>query len=252
MTMKSMQRIASLADRGVVSLAAASIVFGLIAFPAQSLAAVSCAAASQTADSDGDGFTDAQECAGTALGTLGFMFPGKNSGLARAQRLDPDSKDLFVVYVPVLLGSYLKGQSQGGAATAIPDPFGTVQAYGKSFVGLSALGVTVHTLNSTQLDPFGSRLLNATQRAIVVFEDLDNTADTLGFCPYGTPNRVDGGVCTIYTQRIWDFIVEDTCTDPITRQALSVVTGTGAASSLADMFVGYTIGTILHEVGHTL
>src|SRR5215475_11766676 len=98
-------------------LAALIVALGLGGHPIEGWAAVDCAnIRDPLTDSDNDGFTDAQECSGiTTIG--GATFPRCVAGLARDQCVDPDSKDLFVIFAPASSGSLL---------TALPNPFRNV------------------------------------------------------------------------------------------------------------------------------
>ena len=185
-----------------------------------------------TQDSDGDGFLDVQECADITIGGQSFT-------------PSPTRKDLFVVYVPAASGSLLTAATADGTPqpTAIDNPFASVTFYGIPFNGFNALGVTIHKLSSSQLDPFGPRDVVPGTKAIAVIEDLDASDVVLGYCQYGTP--ASSGVCTIYTRRILDYI-NSTCA------GRTVVTPSGATSSVAEAFKAYTVQTILHEIGHTV
>lgn len=232
---------------------------GLAALPSAAWGAVDCKVVTSgespdvTTDSDGDGFTDYQECKGILLagGAEVQSCVAPDTTLERSSCLHPDSKDLFVIYAPASTGSLLVGADP---RMEILEPFKVLPTnYGITFNGLASLGVTIHqvspgqvspdrTVTSLQTDP-PSPLLS-TQKAVRISENLDNTGSTLGYCQYGTPNGLDG--CTVYTRRIIDFIIS-TCA------GLAIVLPDGRTPSDAEsVFKAYAAHTILHEVGHTL
>lgn len=254
--MPSTERVIASLTRRLLALAALLLVSGLTA---NSAAAVDCNAVLNAqvpdfaSDSDKDGFTDYQECSGITL-AFGPLVPScvVASGSPPPERstcMHPDSLDLFVIYAPAAQGSLLVG---GDPRTEIREPFKTVSAYGLTFLGLGALGVTIHqvspqevnedrTVTALQLEP-PNPLLSA-QKAVKVTEDLDTSGATLGYCQYGTPNGLGG--CAIFTQRIMNFI-NSTCV------GLNIVQSDGTVSDAQSVFKAYTTHTILHEVGHTI
>jgi hypothetical protein len=180
-------------------------------------AAVNCSSPSTTADADSDGFTDAQECNGITLLGDGSNFPGKNSGLTRADRLDPDTKDLFVILVPAVSGSMFP--------TSPLEYVVAPQAQG-------GLGITAHLINANQAS--STRNVTSTQKAVKVAENLDDTSGniTLGMASCGTPNGLD--LATIFTKRIFNHV--------------NTVSGS-PNPSLVEIYIKHTIA---HEVGHML
>lgn len=238
------------------ALAVAILALGL-ATPAA--AAVDCAVVTSTAslnltsDSDGDGFTDFQECTGITLAggaLVGSCITADGQQPERSTCLHPDTKDLFVIYATAGTGSLLRG---GDQRTEIREPFKPFSAYGVTFAGLSALGVTIHQVETTDVgaDRTVTDLptevpnpLLSPQKAVRITEDLDTTGSTLGYCQYGTPNGL--GSCAIYTQRILNFI-NSSCA------GLQIVLADGRTPSDAySAFRAYAAHTILHEAGHTL
>ncbi len=184
----------------------------LLLIQAPAMAAVDCNNPSTEADADLDGFTDAQECIGITLYN-GSLFLGKDSGVNRADRLDPDTKDLFVILVyasptkiPANPLEYVSApQSQGG------------------------LGIALHVIVPEQADT--NRLVTSTQKAVRVTESLDDSTTTpLGVTSCGTPNGLD--LATVYTQRIINHV---TSVNP------------SASQTLKDTYIKHTIA---HEVGH--
>lgn len=239
--------------RRMVMLAVAGLALAVLGGPAW--AQVTCPTTS-TNDFDGDGFTDAEECAG--ITTVGTVTPGPDGtasvvigqrffprcvqGMDRLSCVDPNSKDLFVVLLPVAEGSLMSGTGP----TAITDPFANQTVYGLAFTGLSGVGVTGHAVTSIEV-PILSRQVTAgsDQKAIVMAEDLDDTdLNTLAWCPYGKPNSASQ-VCIVYTRRIVKTI-EDIC------GTMPIVTAGGVGSDATAVFRAYTIETILHEIGHSI
>jgi hypothetical protein len=215
--------------------------------PNHSWAAVNCPAviaagatsALGSADSDGDGLTDFQECSGIVTQgaqplAVPTCVPGDIILLAATDRntcLDPDSKDLFVIYKPAATGSLLG---------AVPRPFdnATFQLSNGAvtFTGLSALGVTVHQITEAQAGT--DRSVTSTQKAIKVTESLDPNGTITGNCQWGTPGGLDG--CVVFTQRTLSFI-NSTC-DSVRD----------ATTNRQTVFNAYATFIILHETGHTL
>lgn len=225
----------------VALIAAGALVVALIlaVFPNQAGAAVDCtavlAAGETGVDSDNDGFTDFQECSGiTTAGTTPttFLLCAPNPP-DRTQCVDPNSKDLFVIYAPVASGSLLP---------AGLNPFGVVTAYGVTFNGLSALGITVHVLTPGQAATDRTVTSVSTEKAVRAAESLDTNGTILGNCQWGMPGGLDG--CVIYTQRIMNFITS-TCA------GLAIVTPAGAASDANQVALAYAVHTFLHETGHS-
>jgi hypothetical protein len=205
------------------------VAVGLLVLPTEARALVTCPAANPAADSDGDGFTDGQECAGLTLpqgialldGTT--TIPTCTPGAVRSRCVDPNGKDLFVIVAPAAAGSLLPPV----------DLFGNVTLNGVTFTGLADLGITVHQITSTV-----GRAITPTQNAVRIAESLDTSDTVLGICNWGTPNELDG--CVVYTQRIKSFI------DSICNSAGDTTTNRTAVLS------AYVVHTVLHETGHTL
>lgn len=225
--------------------AALAAAFVLSAIPVQAWAAVDCATVLAApdpgltgADADNDGFTDFQECGGITLANK-TPFPSCVASTGnptppsdRRLCLHPDTKDLFAIYAPA-------------AASLLPagyKPFDPGIVYGVTFTGFEQLFVTVHQITPAQAFPDRSVTSASPQKAVKVAESLDTSGTILGYCQWGTPLGLDG--CTIYTQRILNF-VSSTC------GTLPVVTGGGAASTLDQVFLAYAKHAFLHEVGHS-
>ena len=165
----------------------------LAVMPGRAWAAVDCvallAAGETGVDTDNDGFTDFQECSGITLAD-GTVVPPCATGSNRATCLDPNTKDLFVIYAPAASGSLLP---------AGLNPYGPVTAYGVNFTGLAALGLTAHMISPAQAAADRTVTSGSTQKAIRTSESLDTNGTILGNCQWGTPGGLDG--CVIYTQR---------------------------------------------------
>ena len=211
---------------GLVALA---VVIGAASMPDDAWA-VDCANPGQ-GDSDGDGFTDAQECAGISLdlGTSRMRIERCGQQLPGAECVDPDRKDVFVIYRPAATGSLLGG---------LPKPFGDNTFLGIAFTGLSALGITVHQLDPTQAGSDRRVTSGSPQKAVRISESLADGTDPLGYCQFGTPQGLD--VCAVYTKRAKAFI-DSKCN--------------GAGDTVTDrnqVFLAYATYIILHETGHSL
>src|SRR5712691_11029207 len=229
--MKNRQRAGS---RGLMALAAAVALVAAFAVwaasPTQAWGAVTCPLIETGVDSDGDGFTDFQECNGIFLAD-GSFFP--SCVLHAPPCLDPNTKDLFVIYAPAASGSLLP----------VPfNPFGPYTAYGVTFNGLTALQITVHQIGPAQANADRTVTSVSPQKAVRVAESIDTNGTILGNCQWGTPGGLDG--CVIYTQRIMNFITSTCGTN-------AIVTSSGVASNANDVFLAYAVHTFLHETGHT-
>lgn len=181
--------------------------------PAQ--AAVDCATvtSSSTTDTDKDGFTDYQECNGITLAD-GTSFPGKSSQAAITVRLDPDTRDLFVILVPATPSSF---------------PANPLEFVSKP-VSQGGLGLNVHVITPAQAP---NRVVSpSTQKAVRVTESLDvSNPNLLGISSPGTPNGLD--LATVYTQRI--------------KNSFTSILGTTPSQDLIDLYIKHTIA---HEIGH--
>lgn len=174
-------------------------------------------------DSDNDGISDAQENAGITLAG-GTRIEGTNSGLPRADRLDKNCKDLFVILeqaapskFPVNPLEYVsKPRSQGGL--------------GEEAGQCSSAGITFHVIPGTQTQ--GDRFLNSltAQKAVRITESLDTSdPQVLGSSTCGTPDQDRG---TVFTQRIENHVRN---------------VNPAAPQSLIDTYIKHTI---VHELAH--
>lgn len=224
----------------LIALAALVVALGLGVHPTPGWAVVNCttvlAIAETGVDSDNDGFTDLQECTGIATaGASSITFPwcGSSALLSRDQCVDPDSKDLFVIYAPATSGSLLPVDfAPFGSVTACPTASSCI-----TFSGLSALGVTVHQLTTAQAALNRTVSSVSAQKAVRVAESLDD-GTILGNCQFGTPLDLDG--CVVYTQRAKNFI--DTTCD-------------SAGDTTTDrnqVFLAYVTYLSIHETGHSV
>jgi hypothetical protein len=191
--------------------------------------AVDCTAPT-TADFDMDGFTDSEECAGLALFDS-TAFPGAlQMAVPREERLDPNSKDLFVIWAP-----------------ATPS---NIPVFPLEFISASnaagGLGLATHVITPAQAQ--STRYINATQKAIRITENLEpGTSDTLGVANYGTPNDLD--FATIYTQRIKEH-VNSVCSQAASNSDCKDIDGvTIGAEALSNKYIKHTIA---HEMGHLM
>ncbi len=194
-------------------------------------------------DTDKDGFSDYDECYGITLmdqqtascicgsvgccGTVNPVIPN------RAIRLDPNTKDLFVILV--------RATELGGTHTYIPQPIPADYLSNLSnSLTQGGLVVSPHVIKSTQATP--DRVLNSTppqtQKAVRVTEILDTSQTGL----YGqsdgttTPNGSDNS--RVYTETINQLIT-------------SVYAGahTQPPAGLLDTYIRHTI---VHEIAHSL
>jgi len=208
----------------------------LVVVPSRAWAAVDCSvvlAAGETGlDTDNDGFTDFQECSGITLAD-GTLVPPCSANSVRATCLDPNTRDLFIIYAPAASGSLLPAGF---------NPYNPVQVYGVSFTGLAALSLTAHQITPAQAAADRTVTSVSTEKAVRTSESLDTNGTILGNCQWGTPGGLDG--CVIYTQRIMSFITSTCGTNPI-------YTPGGVPSDINSVFLAYAVHTFLHETGHT-
>ena len=227
----------------------AALVLSVI--PNQAWAAVDCTsflASNPTdpgTDFDNDGFTNFQECTRITLADASDVLScvasptNPNPPAVRTACLDPNTKDLFIIYAPFV---QVPPDTRTSLLPVPFNPFGPVTAYGVTFNGLTALGVTVHQITPAQAG--ADRAVTTGQKAVRVAESLDANGTVLGYCQWGTPNGLDG--CTIYTQRIKNFITSTCGTNAIFR-----ANGDPEPGGVDAVFLAYTIHTFLHETGHT-
>jgi len=208
---------------------------------------------SNTTDTDGDGFTDYQECNGITLFT-GNPFLGYNSkGInPRSQYLDPNSKDLFVILVrsddPGGLGggpTKITKKTDNATDVAYWFPYVSNAANQTNQTTGFGLGIAVHLIYPTTTAPApADRTVCPTcalptgqsvkQKMIKVTESLDQTADNvIGYTSLcGTPDGPD--LTTVYTQKIYNL--------------LRSIQGTVQPATL-ELYIKHTIA---HEIGHTV
>jgi len=218
--------------RGRLSLTLGVLVLAVVMFLIQTPThgAVTCPTLS-TGDSDGDGFTDQQECEGLTLMNQ-TLFPGRQSGLPRANRLDPDTKDLFVILVPASTSKFPENPLE----------------YVSRVLAEGGLAITLHTINDNQatLDRFVSS--SSQQKAIKIVES-SNTSNllVLGQAPVGAPNSFNDTFdeATIFTENIITNIAQK-CGNRV--NTLNCADTTGAYGQLLiDKYIKHTIA---HETGH--
>ena len=184
-----------------------------------------------TADSDGDGFTDAQECAGITLdlGTgVPVIFPPCIPGLSRASCVDPNSKDLFVIAVR-------------GTPSLIPtDPYKFVSIPQSA----GGLGITVHEITEAQAASDRRLTSMSFQKAAKHRESLDTSDVVLGSSNQGM--ALD--FATTFTQRISNLVnsvcvAGTTCVD-----SNSATNGINTAPLVIQHYIRHDIA---HELGHS-
>jgi hypothetical protein len=179
-------------------------------------------------DSDNDGISNALEDSGITL-YGGTSIPGTSSGLPRAERLDKNCKDLFVILAQATpsklpanpldaLEFVRKPRSQGGL--------------GEEAGQCTSTGITFHVIPQAQTQ--GDRFLNSNtaQKAVRITESLDiSNPEVLGSSTCGIPDQDMG---TVYTKRIENHVnsVYGVATPP---------------SGLIDTYIKHTIA---HEFAH--
>jgi hypothetical protein len=240
--MKKGEGIKSWTYAVLIMISALALAVVLIQTPVH--AAVNCSTVSSTSttDSDLDGFTDYQECNGITLGD-GSSFAGKNSinpatssAYDRANRLDPDTKDVFVILVP----------ATGGYFQSLTNPL----QYISNPTSAGGLGITVHQIGTNQVLSGTLRNVTSTQEAVRVTESLDTSStNPLGFSNCGTPDGLD--FSTVYTQRIINFI-KSVCGSNFAAGNTNCADNSVPPLTGTALLNKYIMHTIDHEVGHVL
>jgi hypothetical protein len=258
-------QIAILTTRRALGLLAATMLaatFGLLPGYAAAATAgpVNCLTATTATDADNDGFSDADECRGiTTLGTVPTVFPNCQTANVdgtlpdRSVCMDPNSKDVFIIYRPATTGSLLANlvnpylpisypctRSDGTSWCGNGSPAATTgNPAATTFSGLSSLGLNVHQVTSVQVGSDRTVSLVSREKAVRVSESLDvSNADILGNCQWGLPGGLDG--CAIYTQRAMNFI-NNKCN--------------AAGDQVTDrnqVFIAYATFLFIHEAGHSM
>lgn len=192
-------------------------------------------------DVDADGFCDAQELIGVTLhddATTTFL---PCSGGPRAECVDLNSPDLFVIRfrdATCIASPDLPEciQTDGSASSSITDP-----------PELGGLGIAVHEILPSQVPVSGedSRRvsLESVQKAIRVSESRVTGAPQLGECQYGTPNGPDG--CTVFIQTTVDGVTELCAGSSICKLS----TGVEGVDAIIRASVNHTF---IHEILHSM
>jgi hypothetical protein len=239
---------------GVAARAAAAgfaVASVLAFFPADAPAQDVCSGvtAGDPQDTDFDGLTDYQECQGISGADTGIAFAGGISfggatslprcttGTLRANCLDPNSKDFFVVFRRA--GTEPCTTSTQLSCTWIPT---NPDLFVSRALSAGGLGITVHAL-SEGAGIAGDRLVLAIgsgPRYLIVTESLAAATaddDDLGVGNVGTPGD-PFAFATIFTRRIVDYHA-------------GVYSNAGASAPVAERDL-YILHTLTHEVSHNL
>ena len=130
-------------------------------------------------DNDLDGFTNQEECEGLVAGETTYdnhivylSIPGRNSGVLRENRLDPESKDLFLGVIPLLDGSLLSGTRERLAAGSLS---ANLPKYDEAGSITGHLGIYTHLLTESQLKalPATREIIAGRQKWLRVTESKD-------------------------------------------------------------------------------
>jgi len=261
--METRQRIQT---RIILGLLVAALVLTIV--PHQGRAAVSslCTAPIPVGrDSDGNGLTDAEECApltlppGAQRGAAGSVtFLPCDGSLARATCLDAGSKDIFVIQVLPSTGSHIRRLMLN--VTPPIDPLG----YVSSALSAGGLGIITHVITPAQAPTVMINGTNQGQVAVVraaanctpnvpipcfqkVVKYVENvsstTGDILGVADQGGINTSTSGVsATVYTARMLTFINSVYANAGITP----------TTATLDAVLTPYILHTLAHEFGHAL
>jgi len=209
--------------------------------------AVTCPVPNDATDSDSDGFTDYEECNGITLydgtcmcGSVNCPLPPVGCTSTRTDRLDPNKKDLFVIFIRK-------------TPSNIPvdlDPLAYVKG----------LPINVHLITETQasnnadytLDRIVSPGSANKQKAVRVSESLITTPDPeiVGISFEGTPKSRDDAL--VYTAKIENHI-ETVCN---CSGSIGPTWCTGCCDSTGAcgvaLFHKYIKQIVAHEIGHMI
>lgn len=180
-------------------------------------------------DSDDDGYTDAEECAGITLPDA------TNTGDATIS-MDPTQKDLFLIVVP---SDDPANTDCNGEVSLLPadllypstDPPASLR-----------LGLTVHIINNSQAGPGQS--ITAKQNAIKMTENCATAnPDVAGEAIPGIPSRnaLSGAV---FTHVIRDKI------NNVCQPGFACTDGFGNPTTADALITKHIINTFNHEMGH--
>jgi hypothetical protein len=193
-----------------------------------------------TNDSDlGDGFNDSEECTGISIYQTGYPVPGlEDVQYPRQERLDPATKDLFVIVVP---------------ATDIGYQYSYIPVDPLYFVSRSKLDggleVVTHPIIKDQVVPerWITYLPYEKQKAVRVTESLSTSNPNVmgSTMSRSTPNNAEPA--TVYTQNIINKI-EQMCSGA--SYDSNCKDSTGTITGREQLRIAYTKHTIAHEIGH--
>jgi hypothetical protein len=186
-------------------------------------------------DTDGDGFTDYDECHGILL-----------KGSSTRMSMDPNVKDVFVVLI--------RATETGGPQTNIPSNW---SEFLSNPLSMGGLGITIHEVTKDQVESDRTVCPNCSltigsqtrQKAVRITESLDpGTTDqqkkTFGLAEWGTPNDLDDA--TIWTQRIINYI-KSVCGNSYNTSSCRDSSTRAYGQNLNDIYIKHTIA---HEIGH--
>ena len=180
-------------------------------------------------DFDGDGFTDAQECAGIAyVGGLRnaadttVSLPRCVAGAPRGSCVDPATRDLFLI---------------DQSTASLPLPAG-------SFASYASLGLTLHKLVRTAVSTDRTVIPLWPQKAVQIVTDPDAVSGVLGRANWGTPNNLDGA--TLYPNRVAAYV------NGLCPAGTTCRTSDGLQNGAPAIITVLARWVVDHEVGHTI
>jgi hypothetical protein len=176
------------------------------------------------ADSDGDGFKDAEECNGIPVyHSADLVF------------LNPNKQDLFVILVYATDLGLPKTNIPANPLEFVSNPIAT-----------GGLEFTTHLIpfDLSNPDRFVSSDPSITQKAVRITEDLDANGIVLGVANQGTPNGLDEA--SIFTERIKNH-VQSTCAEADSAANCTDKATGFSGQDLIDLYIRHTIA---HEIGH--
>lgn len=183
------------------------------------------------ADNDGDGFTNQQECEGLFVDKgAAFDYPScvVDSNSLRKDCLDPESKDLFVIFIPLPQESLIPVESDPLQYINLPqfDENGNVTGH---------LGITTHLVGgNTGLDPFFDRsVIPGQQKALRVTESKELTGNFGSSFDTNVP-LLGKDDAKIYTYQIREFVNSQFAN----------------GGDYPEIWEEFILHTIAHEIGH--
>ena len=182
-------------------------------------------------DSDLDGYTDAEECAGITL-------PNENNTGDLTYNMDPTKQDLFLILVTAIDVN----DNCSGEASLLPADLLYPSTNPQS---LSGLGLTVHVIKNSQVT---DQAVGVYQKAVTMIESCSTAnPNVAGSAEPGLPTfGIDGKVFTYVIKNK----IESACAGKTCYEGLE--DGTKVERTAAELIEKHIVNTFNHETGHML